>query len=44
MAHTILTVAHVGTPQNFALEKGGTKEYVATENAHPISIPLSYID
>jgi hypothetical protein len=31
-AHPSLLMAHDGTPQNFALRKGGTK-YVATKNA-----------
>jgi hypothetical protein len=38
------TVAHGSTPQNFALWKGGTKQYVATKNGNPICKPLIYID
>jgi hypothetical protein len=44
MAHPMLTMAHEGTPQNFALWKRGTKQYVATKNADPICKALSYID
>jgi hypothetical protein len=33
-AHPTLTVAREGTPQNSALRKGGTKQYVATKNAN----------
>jgi poly(3-hydroxybutyrate) depolymerase len=42
-AHPTLTMAREGTPQNFALQKGGTKQYVATRNANPICKSLSYI-
>jgi hypothetical protein len=30
-AHPTLTMAHEGTTQNFALRKGGTKQYVVTK-------------
>jgi hypothetical protein len=43
MAHATLTLAREGTPQNFTLRKGGTKQYVVTENADPICKSLSYI-
>jgi hypothetical protein len=35
-AHPTLTVACEGTHQNFALQKGGTEQYVGTKNADPI--------
>jgi hypothetical protein len=35
MAHRTLTVTHEGTPQSFALWKGGTKQYVVTKNLDP---------
>jgi hypothetical protein len=35
-AHPTLTMAHEGTPQNLALRKGVTKQYVTTKNADPI--------
>jgi hypothetical protein len=44
MAHPTLTTAPEGTPQNLALQKGGTKQYVATKNEDPITKHLSYID
>jgi hypothetical protein len=36
MAHTTLTMAPDGTPQNFSLQKGGTKQYTATKYVDPI--------
>jgi hypothetical protein len=38
MAHPTLTMSHEGTPQNFALWKGGTKQYVA------IKMPIPYVN
>jgi hypothetical protein len=35
-AHPTITMPHEGTPQNFALRKVGTKQYVATRNADNI--------
>jgi hypothetical protein len=43
MAHPTVAMAHGGTPQNLALWKQGTKQYVATKNASPMCKPLSYI-
>jgi hypothetical protein len=43
-AQPTLTMSHEDTPQNFALRKGGTKQYVATEIADPICKSLIYID
>jgi len=42
-AHPTLTVTREGTPQNFALRLGGTKQYVTTKNAYPMFKPLSHI-
>jgi hypothetical protein len=38
MAHPALTVAREGTPQNFALRKGGTEQYMATK------MPILYVN
>jgi hypothetical protein len=35
-------MAHEGTSQNFALQKGGTKQYVTTNDMDPICKSLSY--
>jgi hypothetical protein len=43
-AHPTSTMAHEGTPQNFPLQKGGTKQYIATINASPTCKSFSYID
>jgi hypothetical protein len=41
--HPTLTMAHEGTPQNFALWKEGTKQYVATKKCGSICKPVGYI-
>jgi hypothetical protein len=41
MAHPTLAMAREGTPQNFALRKGGTKEHVDTDS---IRKALGYIE
>jgi hypothetical protein len=43
-AHPTLTMDRESTPQNFALQKGGTKQYADTRNADPICKALRYID
>lgn len=44
MALPSVTVARDGTPQNSALRKEGTKQYMATENAglHPMQTRKLY--
>jgi hypothetical protein len=40
-AQPTLTMAREGTSQNFALRKGGTKQYTATKKCGSIRKPLS---